>query len=767
VCRPGSTGDVLCVVASLGPSRVGPAAPYAPALPPSRDPGSRCVVHRLLSDHRYRRVEMRVVGCAALTVGQMRQQNSLVKMRRGIVAALVMSLGVATLVQPTSAAPASVPVRDLFDPSLVRDLRMELEPLSGWYPADWVAPEDFPDGWAAMSSRERDALIAQDPVLAPLAVAAAWDTIRFDTTNSIVLPARFDEVVIVDGAEIAVDLNGAAQGTSLRVGVRRKSSRALPSEADPRKIGMKVGFNDFVKGQLYRGVSKLSLENGGDVSPLHEGMAWQLHQQASAAGFYGAGYDPALASWSKVSMNGEYLGVYTSVEQRNKQFLRNRDLWTTSNPTTWMYKQDDIGRAEFDEGPTLEDGTPVDSPTVDALCFAPFRPKTGEWAATCPAPSDGLLDETLNGLIDMQVMLTQGAIDAFTVNDDAMLTKGKNFFFVDRTGELRRHYPWDLDAVFRAPGSNIYSVGSTTSKRGVVTYTQSEFQALILNHPVYRDQYNAIMVGLVDGPLSAASIDALFARVRPALEAALATDPYVSQFVSGSVSGHVDSLRTWIANREAMVRNQVAANVPAPRKADSTAPTVQTPALSAGTVERGATVTVTANVSDNAEVVSADVRVGSGAWVPMLSTSGSFGASSVAVTADISAPGSDGTYSVCVRATDSSANTSAGTCTPVNVATPAQATALQYTGASTVKVNTSFVLSARLTTTDGSPISGQTVKFVVNKVTYTAVTNSSGDAAVAAKAITKTGLYTISTSFAGASGYGPATAPNVTLSVVR
>jgi hypothetical protein len=710
-------------------------------------------------------VEPAAMRSTSRTVSGMKSTS---KTRRVVASALTLSLATAGMSYSSAgAAPAAAPVRDLFDPSVVRDFRIELEPLASWRPADdWVAPNgwSYPDGWEEMGPAEQDAWIAQDSELAPLAIEAAWNLMRFDSTNSILLPARFDEVVVVDGKETIVDLNGNADGTSLRVGVRRKSSRALPSEDDPRKIGMKVGFSDFVSGQRYRGVSKLSLENGGDISPLHEGMAWHLHQQASVAGFYGAGYDPALAAWSKVSVNGEYLGVYTNVEQRNKQFLRNRSLW---NNATWMYKQDDIGRAEFDEGPTLDDGTPIDSANVDALCFAPFRPTSGEWAATCPAPSDGLLDETLNATIDMRVMLTQGAIDAFTVNDDAMLTKGKNFFFVDRAGELRRHYPWDLDAVFRAPSSNIYSIGSTTSKRGVVTYKQSEFQTLILNHPVYRAEYNSIMLGLLDGPLSSSSIDAFFAKVRPELEAALASDPYLSHVVSSPAGEHIDSLRTWIADRDATVRSQVAANAPAARKADSAAPTVSTPTLSAATVEPGATVNVTATVSDNAEVLGAEVRVGAGTWEPMGSTSG-FGAATATVAADITAPSADGSFSVCVRATDSSGNTSAGTCATLKVATPAQATTLHYTGATTVKVNSSFVLSARLTTSpDGLAVAGKTIRFVVNKTTYNAVTDTDGVASVTAKAITKVGSYTINTSFAGVVGYDPATAAPATLTVVR
>jgi hypothetical protein len=698
-------------------------------------------------------------------------KGEFVGLSRGVVPALVLSfvaaIGTVGLVQPTVAAPAATPVRDLFDPSLVRDLRIELEPLAGWRPpVAWEAPDgwSYPSDWDVLTESEKDAWIASDPVLAPLAVEAAWNTIRFDTTNSILLPAQFDEVVVIDGHEVAIDLNGDADGTSLRVGVRRKSSRALPSEEDPRKIGMKVGFNDFAKGQTYRGVTKLSLENGGDISPLHEGMAWQLHQLAAVEGFFGEGYDPALAAWTKVSINGEYLGVYTSVEQRNKQFLRNRNLWGSG--TTWMYKQSDIGQPEFDEGPTAEDGSPIHSAAAEALCFAPFRPTSGEWAASCSAPSDGLLDEVLGGLIDMRVMLTQGAIDAFTVNDDAMLTKGKNFFFVDREGELRRHYPWDLDAVFRAPSSNIYSISSTSNKRGVVSYRQSDFQNLILNHPVYRSEYNSIMIGLLNGPLSAASIDGLFAKVRPALEEALASDPHLFHVVSSPVREHIDALRTWISEREATVRSQVAANMPAPRKADSAVPVVKTPVLSQSTAAPGTEVTVTAEVSDNAEVVSAELRVGNGSWSPMSFVSGA-NTSSAVVVGEFIAPANDGSYSVCVRATDSSANTSSGTCTTLGVSGPVVLTTLVYTGPTTVKANTAFTLSALLLTADNQPVADQVVRFVINKTAYTAVTNSDGLATQTAKAISKTGSYLVSTSFAGANGLEPATAPTVTLSVVR
>lgn len=263
---------------------------------------------------------------------------------------------------------------------------------------------------------------------------ADWDTIRFDTTNEIEVPAMF-----------------AASGEApILVSVRRKSSRALPSEADPRKVGLKIDINEFVDDQEWHGLVKLSLENGADVDPVAEGLAWNLHELAGVEGFYGAGYHPALASWVKVYVNGEYLGVYVNVEQRDRRMLENRGLFVRGQ--TWLYEIDDIN------GYALEVGEP-DSPTYSRLCYAPFRT-----ALACKTPSDAVLATELSELIDMQAMLTQGAVDAVTGNQDALFSHGKNYFFADfANGGKRRYFPWDLDAVFGGGNVNIY--GRVKGKR--------------------------------------------------------------------------------------------------------------------------------------------------------------------------------------------------------------------------------------------------------------------------------------------------------------
>lgn len=399
---------------------------------------------------------------------------------------------------------------------------------------------------------------------------ADWDTVRADLTYELRRPA-----------ELAVD-----GGPPMLVEVRRKSSRALPSEADPRKVGLKVKVDGYVSGQRWMGLNTLSLENGGDVSPVEEGFQWNLHELAAVEGFYGEGYGPGRANWVLVTMTvtdpgadgavvtaaTEVLGVYTSVEQRNKRFLTARSIPTTVG-STWFWKQSDIGPPEPEVGEGL-------SPHQVELCYVPFGTQSGETdgggkggkggtrpraASTCTKPAtEAALQLQLDRLVDMRGMLTLGAIEAYANNHDGMLTKGKNFFFLDRvdgaTAVPRTFYPWDLDTGFNGIDANVYAVGTGRNKRGGTTYTQSAYQQLVLNHPAYRAQYNAILLGLLDGPLDADALHAFLDAIEPVLAPAFAQDPYQP----GAI-GAVDTLRSWVDRREARVRAQVTANVPLPR----------------------------------------------------------------------------------------------------------------------------------------------------------------------------------------------------------
>lgn len=359
-----------------------------------------------------------------------------------------------------------------------------------------------------------------------------WDTIRHDTTNEIEVPAWF----WADGE------------TPILVSVRRKSSRALPSEANPIKIGLKIDINELVDGQKWRDLTKVSLENGADSGVLQEGLAWNLHRLAS--GSYG--YQAAYASWVQLRVNGQLIGVFVNAEQRDKQMLRNRGLWIDDE--TWIFDQDDIGVPEIEEG----DGF---SPTYDLLCYVPFRVEGKKSSGACPTPTDVELANQLPLLINMQGMLTQGAVDAYTDNPDALLSHGKNFQFVDfidpnNTGKdtRRLYFPWDLDAVFRSTSGSIYAAGSGRKM------SRSPYQEVILSHPAFRTQYNQIMIDLLNGPLSVANVQTFLNQAESVISTALANDPFPT--TDGSPADEFARLRAWVAARDVNIRNQVSVNGP-------------------------------------------------------------------------------------------------------------------------------------------------------------------------------------------------------------
>ncbi|MCI0364541.1 MAG: CotH kinase family protein [Phycisphaerales bacterium] len=336
-----------------------------------------------------------------------------------------------------------------------------------------------------------------------------WETVQNDETNDLEVPAMF----WADGE------------APILISVRKKSSQAFGEVPGFVKVALKLDINQYVNGQMWHGLRKLSLENGSDSDVVSEGLAWHLHRMA--AGPEGYGYSAALASWVRVIINGIDTGLYTSVEQRDKRLLQNRNLWVSDQ--TWLYK---VGEKN---GFTLEEGGPLDSPTVTELCYSPFADPS-----SCPTPD---LATELPPLVNMDGILTLMAVDSFTANPDAMLTHGKNFFFADFTwgGHKRLYFPWDTDSVFTDFNSSIYSGGSDYST--------------ILDVPAFRAQYSQILNDLVCGPMSEQVIIDFLNQLEPILSPWLDADP--NNNLSGSASDHFDGLRNWISNRVAVVSGEI------------------------------------------------------------------------------------------------------------------------------------------------------------------------------------------------------------------
>jgi hypothetical protein len=345
---------------------------------------------------------------------------------------------------------------------------------------------------------------------------ADWLTVQNDASLSIEVPAQF----WADGEP------------PISVSVRRKSASPEQNGTPFKKVALKIDINEYVQAQLWHGLIKLSLESGGGDNVVNEGIVWQLNRMASGPEGYNYEHPAAMAAWVTLTINGQNTGVYLSAEQRDTRFLRNRGLYTPGD--TWFYDIKSPGQLE------IETGT-GDSPTVQALCYLPFEPGA---AGSCPRPATPTMIAQLDGLVEMHSMLTLAALDAFSGNNDAIFSAGKNFTYVDfgtASGRKRRYYPWDMDAVLGGNARGFYNGGSAYA---------STFLAI----PQYRAQYSQIMNSLLCGPMSEANIMAFLDAVEPILTPHLEADPN-SGVEDGE--GFFDNRRTWLHNRILLIRSQI------------------------------------------------------------------------------------------------------------------------------------------------------------------------------------------------------------------
>jgi hypothetical protein len=216
-----------------------------------------------------------------------------------------------------------------------------------------------------------------------------------------------------------------------------------------------------------------------------------------------------------VRVNGQDLGVYVNVEERDKQFLKNRGLWFEDR--TWLYEIDDIGGFE------LEEGDPH-SPLYSALCYAPFqgakkgarvaRRTTRRWRARCRRRSTWRR-------CSPKVRSTRSPRTQTRCSPTAR-TSGTSTS--PRTwGSSGSTTPGDLDAAITNVDAHLYGRQSGRNR-----FVQTPYESVILNHPDYRAMYNSILMGMTDpstGTLSEANLHAFLGSVEPVLAQALAEDP--------------------------------------------------------------------------------------------------------------------------------------------------------------------------------------------------------------------------------------------------
>ncbi|MCI8863132.1 MAG: hypothetical protein HFI20_11710 [Lachnospiraceae bacterium] len=134
-----------------------------------------------------------------------------------------------------------------------------------------------------------------------------------------------------------VEINGEM---FYNVGVRPKgntSLTAIAGDPDTDRYSLKLEFDQYVDGQTCYGLDKLILNNGyADATGMKEALVYDMYQYL--------GVDASLYNYAKISVNGEYWGVYLALEAVEDSFLL-RNYGTEKGA---LYKPDSMNMGDKD-----------------------------------------------------------------------------------------------------------------------------------------------------------------------------------------------------------------------------------------------------------------------------------------------------------------------------------------------------------------------------------------------------------------------------------
>lgn len=233
--------------------------------------------------------------------------------------------------------------------------------------------------------------------------------------------------------------------TVRNIGIRSRGS----GSRNPTKPGLKLDFNEFVKGQTFLGFKDLVLDN-----------LWQdpamLREHTSMAFFNRLGQPAPREVFIRFYINNDYQGVFALVEPVDELFLK-RTIDDDSGylfDFEWVrnFYGEDLGE---DYGPYREMFKPdTHDKEPDNAIYQPVHFLFRE----VNAQDDAGWENRVGQFLDLRQFVTQVAIETFLAERDGLLGDwGMNNFYLYRPEKSRQHrfFPWDKDNTFQAADFSI------------------------------------------------------------------------------------------------------------------------------------------------------------------------------------------------------------------------------------------------------------------------------------------------------------------------
>lgn len=350
--------------------------------------------------------------------------------------------------------------------------------------------------------------------------------------------------------------------------IRPKGNTSLTSIAsDPTtdRYSFKLEFDHYVDGRTCFGLDKLILNNNyADATNMKEALIYDMYQYLGA--------DASLYNYAKLSVNGEYWGVYLALEAVEDSFLlrnygvQDGELYKPDSMNIGGGKDfgdfnaDDIDFGDLDLGDmTLPDRNAA--PAEQKTAAAGERPADdfgfgggkggfsmsgggadlnytddeldsyetiwdGEIADTTKADHKRVVTalknisegNALEDYMDVDNLLRYMAVHVFSVNEDSLSGMMAHNYYLYEAGGKLNFIPWDYNLALGGMGR---SNDATSVVNDAIdnAFSGTSFFDTLMADEAYHSQYYAYLQQLVSEYIDGDGFDAFYTRVRSQIDA--------------------------------------------------------------------------------------------------------------------------------------------------------------------------------------------------------------------------------------------------------
>jgi len=310
------------------------------------------------------------------------------------------------------------------------------------------------------------------------------------------------------------------------VGLRKKG---LLGSVNAQRPSIKINFDKFGTEQEFEGVSLMTLNNNDtDASLVKQHMAYELFRKA--------GIPAPRCNFARVTVNGEYLGIYSHVESVRKDFLKRHFTKASGN----LY-----------EG-QISDFTEKAAGTFEAKTNAKKTDRSDLLKATraLSVPDDQLFD-AVGKVIDLDDFYRYWAMECLIGFNDGYTGNQNNFFIYNDPASARfKFIPWGADGVFRARSGKASQAGTPLSvmAEGAVAHR-------LYNTEKGRERYRSELLKVLDEVWDEQALQAKLDKLGPMLRPHTHLPPRL-------YDPAVDSVRRFISKRQNLLAAELTGPIP-------------------------------------------------------------------------------------------------------------------------------------------------------------------------------------------------------------